>query len=176
MFGIANNVKELLNDSMQSWRTELTSCEYVSSCELKTNHLLYMDDLKLYGKTYDQIDAVVQTVYTVSEDIGMELGIKKCGILFLKRGKVVSADGITLPNGQIMKEIDDTGYKYLGILEYDNMKEKKMKDVFVTEYNRRLKLLLKSKLNGKNKILAINTWTVAALRYSFGVLDWRKCQ
>ena len=45
------------------------------SNELKTNHLLYTDDLKLYGKTYDQIDALVQAVHTVSEDIGMELGI-----------------------------------------------------------------------------------------------------
>ena len=144
------------------------------SNELKTNHLLYMDDLKLYDKTYDQIDALAQTVHTVSEDIGMELGIKKCRILLLKRGKVVSADEITLPGGQVMKEIDDTGYKYLGILEYDKMKEKKMKDVFVTEYKRRLQLVLQSKLNGKNKIMAINTWAVAVLRYSFGVLDWRK--
>ena len=144
------------------------------SNELKTNHLLYMDDLKLYGKTYDQIDALVQTVHTVSEDIGMELGIKKCEMLLLKRGKVMSADGITLPDGQVMKEIDDTGDKYLGILEYDKMKEKKMKDVFVTEYERRLKLVLKPKLNGKNKIMAINTWAVAVLSSSFRVLDWRK--
>ena len=46
----------------------------------------------------------------------------------------MSTDGITLPDGQVMKEIDDTGYKYLGILEYDKMKDNNMKDVFVTEY------------------------------------------
>ena len=40
-----------------------------------------------------------------------------------------------------MKEIDnrDRGYKYLGILEYDKVEEKKMKNVFVSEYKRRLK-------------------------------------
>jgi len=70
-----------------------------------------------------------------------------------------------------LKEIDDTGYKNLGILEYDKMKEKKMKDVFATDYKWRIKLVLKSKLNGKNKILAINTGAVVVLRYSFGVLD-----
>ena len=43
--------------------------------EVKTNHLLYMDDLKLYGKTY-QIETLVETVQTVSKDIGMEFGIK----------------------------------------------------------------------------------------------------
>ena len=50
------------------------------SIELKTNHLLYMEDLKLYGKTYEKIDALVQTMHTVREGIGMEFGIKKCGI------------------------------------------------------------------------------------------------
>ena len=49
-----------------------------------------------------------------------------------------------------------------------------MKDVFAAEYKHRIKLVLKSMLNGKNKILVINAWTVAALRYSFGVLDWKK--
>ena len=72
-----------------------------------------------------------------------------------------------------MKKIDDTGYKYLGILEYDKVKEKKMKDTFAGEYKRRINLVLKSKLNGKNKILAINAWAVVALRYSFEVLDWK---
>ena len=31
-----------------------------------------MDDLKLFGKSVDQIDDLVQTVFTFSEDIGME--------------------------------------------------------------------------------------------------------
>ena len=31
-----------------------------------------MDDLKLFGKSVDQIDGLVQTVFTFSEDIGME--------------------------------------------------------------------------------------------------------
>ena len=33
-------------------------------------------------------------------------------------------------------------------------------------------LILKSKLNGKNKIKAINTWAVAVLRYGAGILKW----
>lgn len=39
----------------------------------------------------------------------------------------------------------------------DMMREKEMKIRFEREYKRRLKLVLKSKLNGKNKINAINT-------------------
>ena len=47
--------------------------------EFKINHLLFMDDLKRFGKSYEQIDSLVQTVHTFSIDIGMEFGITKCG-------------------------------------------------------------------------------------------------
>ena len=123
-----------------------------------------MDDLKLLGKSEDQIDSLVQTVQLFSEDIGMEFGLKKCGVLLTKRGKKVRFDGITLLDGHVIREIEEEGYKYLGILEVDMMKEKEMKKRFVREYKRRLKLVLKSKLNGKNKINAINTWAVSVLR------------
>ena len=47
------------------------------------------------------------------------------------------------------------------------------KDLFSKEYKRRLKLVLKTKLSGKNKIMAVNTWAVAILRYSAGIVEWR---
>ena len=47
------------------------------------------------------------------------------------------------------------------------------KDLLSKEYKRRLKLLLKTKLSGKNKIMAVNTWAVAILRYSAGIVEWR---
>ena len=73
-----------------------------------------MDDLKLFAKS------LVNTVYKFSEDIGMEFGIEKCGVLVLKRRKVdkVKSRGLNLPNGKLMKTIDEERYKYLGILEY----------------------------------------------------------
>ena len=40
--------------------------------EFKLNHLLFMDDLKLFGKHDDKIHILVQTVFTFSEDISME--------------------------------------------------------------------------------------------------------
>ena len=93
----------------------------------------------------------------------------------LKGGKVDKAKsrGLNLPNGKLMKTIDEGGHKYLGMLEYNKVKEKEIKTEFVREYKRRIKLILISKLNGKNKMKAINSWTVAILRYGAGVLEWR---
>ena len=46
----------------------------------------------------------------------MEFGIDKCATLVLKRGKTTKFDGISLPNGRVMKEfVERAGYKYLGI-------------------------------------------------------------
>ena len=142
--------------------------------QLKINHLLFMDDLKLFGKDERQVDSLVKTVHTFSADIGMEFGIKKCGVLVMKGGKVHSSEGISLPGGEVMKEVEIEGYKYLGIMEYDKIKEKEVKENFVKEYFRRIKLVLKSKLNGNNKISAINTWAVSLMRYGGGILNWRK--
>ena len=90
----------------------------------RLNHLLFMDDLTLFAKSHDQIDSVMNTVHTFSEDIGIEFGQKKCGVFVLKRGKVDKAKsrGLNLPDGELMKTIDEEGYKCLGILEYDKVK------------------------------------------------------
>ena len=69
----------------------------------------------------------------------------------------------------MIKEVDDEGYKYLGILELDNFKEREMKDIL-----RRFKLVMKSQLNGKNKIKAANTLAVSLMRYGAGTIKWNK--
>ena len=94
-------------------------------------------------------------------------------MLVLKRGKISEIEGIVLPDGQVVKEIDDNGYKYLGILESDHLKEKEMKALVSKEYKGRLKFVLKTKLSGRNKIMAVNIWAVAILRYSAGGIDWK---
>ena len=87
----------------------------------------------------------------------------------MKRGKVIRTDGISLPDAQDMKDIGEAGYSYLGILETDERErerneEKEMENKFYKEYLRWLRLILRSKLNGK-KIMAVNTWAVYVMRY-----------
>ena len=55
----------------------------------------------------------------------------------------------------------------------NEIKENKMKIKVTAEYKRRLILILKSKLNAKNKIQAINTWAVVQLRYEAGIINWK---
>ena len=57
----------------------------------KLNSFLFMDDSKLYAKSEEQTNTLVETVYVFNTNRGMEFGIKKCGILTMKRGKVVKS-------------------------------------------------------------------------------------
>jgi len=48
-----------------------------------------------------------------------------------------------------------------------------MKETLKKEYSRRLRIILKSELNARNKITATGALAVPVLRYSFGVINWR---
>ena len=43
----------------------------------RINHLLFMDDLKLFAKNEKEIDTSVQTVRIFGDDIGMKHGVEK---------------------------------------------------------------------------------------------------
>ena len=46
----------------------------------KLNHLLFMDDLKIFAKSECEINRFISTVQILSNDIGIEFGMKKCGV------------------------------------------------------------------------------------------------
>ena len=63
-----------------------------------------------------------------SNDIGMELGVEKCAVLTMKKGNMANSHGIALVNKTIMKGLKEGGsYKYLGLIQADEMKHHEMK-------------------------------------------------
>ena len=63
---------------------------------------------------------------------------------------------------------------YLGVLQYDTIKHKEMKELLRNEYFRRARKMLKSGLNSGNVIQAINSRAVPVIRYGAGIVDWTK--
>ena len=100
----------------------------------------------------------------------------KCRVLVLKKGKVVDSDVVQLPNGERMQSVEEEGYKYLWILEVDDLQHTVMKERFCAEYFRRLKKVLSSKVNARNVIKAINAWAVAVMRYGAGIVNWTQTE
>ena len=52
----------------------------------KINHLMYMDDIKLFAKNEKELETLIQAVRIYSQDIGIEFGIEKYAML-VKSGK-----------------------------------------------------------------------------------------
>ena len=66
----------------------------------RVNHLLFMDDLKLYSSSEKELESLVYTVESYSRDIGMEFGMDKCAVLMMKGGKRIHGEGMILHCGR----------------------------------------------------------------------------
>ena len=116
----------------------------LSRSQEKINHLMYMDELKLFAKNEKELETLIHTIRIYSQDIGMEFGIEKCALLVMKRGKRHLTDGIELPNQEKIRTLaENETYKYLGILEADTIKQVEMKNKIQKEYLRRTRKLQK---------------------------------
>ena len=53
------------------------------------NHILYMHDLKLYAKSMSELDSLIQSIRSFSQDTGMDFAINKRAVVEQKRGKLL---------------------------------------------------------------------------------------
>ena len=53
----------------------------------KNNHLIYMNDIKLFAKNEKELETLIQAVRTYRQDTGIEFGIEKCSMLIMKNRK-----------------------------------------------------------------------------------------
>ena len=156
-----------------SQELQKTGYRYQLDRETEINHLFYVDDLKLYGTSDNQVNGLISTVKKVSDDIWMEFGLDKCAKATLKRGKKVSAKGILLNDHQLIQDLDQAEtYKYPGMDE-EGVKHHQMKVKIKWEYRQQIKLVLNSELNARNRIAAINTLAVPLVLYSYGIINWK---
>ena len=58
----------------------------------------------------------------------------------------------------------------------DDFKDESVKDRLSKEYVRRVKKVIRSKLNGGNMVRVISSWAVSLLRYCGGVVRWTKVE
>ena len=132
-----------------------------------------MDDLKLFAKNDQDLEGLLNTVKEFSNGIGMEFGLDKCAKTFFVRGKLQKTSSINLDIDTTIRDLDpEETYKYLGVNEGDGINHTSIKEKIRKEYYRRIRLVLKTELNSKNRIEAINTLAVPFVQYSFNIINW----
>ena len=138
----------------------------------KVGHLLYMDDLKLYANSEKVLKDQLNTVREFSADITMKFGLDKCAIVAIEKGKFTKSEGVHLQDLSIKALEEGETYKYLGVEETNKIDHAKMRKLHKEGYVKTVKMILKTKLTPKNKILAINQIAIPKIQYSFGIIDW----
>jgi hypothetical protein len=142
--------------------------------EAKVTHLLYMDDLKLYSPSPKELTSLLNKVSIFSTAVGMELGMDKCNVYHLNRGRAEDvAEDVQLVDGSIIRHLDaGERYKFLGVLQSGVQDVRTVKNALRSRYKARLRQIWKSCLSAKNKVIATSMLAVPLLSYSFGVLKW----
>ena len=124
----------------------------LSRSQEKINHLMYMDDIKLFAKNGKELEMLIHAVRIYSQNIGINVPCSSW-----KVAKDMN-DGIELPNqDKIWTFGENETNKYLGILEVDTIKQVAMIDSIQKEYLRRTRKLLETKVSCRNLIKGINT-------------------
>ena len=117
-----------------------------SKSQKKISHLMYMDDIKLFGKNEKELETLIHAVRIYSQDIGNEFGIEKCAMQVMTSGIRHLTDRIELPNQDKSRMLGKKEtYKHLGILEADTIKQVKMKEKIQKEYLWRTKKATRDK-------------------------------
>ena len=81
-----------------------------------------------------------------------------------ERGKLASTGNIVINDDTEVQELDQEDvYKYLGVDESDGIQHSKMKEKTRKEYNSRVRLILRTDLNGRNKVEAINSLAIPVI-------------
>ena len=108
------------------------------------DHLLYLDDLKLFAKSRDELKSLLKAVELFSSSICMGFGLNKCATTLVMRSKLVESSDVTLRDDVTIQALDVLDfYKYLGIFENELIKDSKLKSIATSVYKKRVRKILK---------------------------------
>lgn len=161
-----NFLSKLLNNNSYGYIID-------NGANIKITHQLYVDDLKLYATNEEQLRRLLRTVTAFSQTIGMEMGLDKCAVVHVKRGKLTHGGEMLVQDELAIQRLGpEESYRYLGLQQALEIRTADEKISFKKKFFDRVKKVLRSKLNAKALFTAINTWAVPSIAYSFGVIRW----
>ena len=131
------------------------------------SHLLYMDDLKIYSKNAEEMERCRRLISQFSEDIKMEFGLDKCAVIHIVKGNISDS---TIVKGLPLLSSEDN-YKYLGLIQCDEIIQDKVKTNTKKEYFLRIRNILRADISANNVTSSIKAFAMPIRRYGFGVIN-----
>ena len=160
-----------------AWKLRATSGYKLSkpiSCEV--THLLYIDDLKMYGSSESNLERVMRTVKGGMDYIGLKWNEKKCVVVHVKRGCVKQTENIEIDELKSIRSLGESTYKFLGVLENSKQEDKLVLEDALKEYLCRLAIIWSSPLSDHSKVVATNQYAPPVLSYLMWTQTWPLAQ
>ncbi len=143
--------------------------------QLKLSHLFYMDDLKLYASSPENLTKLLKVVESISTAINMKMNTKKCAVAHFIPRKLQKANQVGKKNTASTDEslsfpTLDAGalYKYLGVEQEIGMKESDVWKRVTDKCCKTVTQIWDSNLTYRQKVNAYNTTVIPALTYVVG--------
>ena len=111
----------------------------------------------------------------ISDNIGMQFRLDNCAKVTYTKGKIVKNENITLDLSTTINELQqEETYKHLGIQEAEGVTNAAIKEKARKEFSRRIRAILQTELNARNKIMAINSLAIPIVTVSTSSIG--RCQ
>ncbi|XP_029657731.1 uncharacterized protein LOC115232001 [Octopus sinensis] len=125
-----------------------------------TNHLLFIDDLKIFALKQDTLLKMMEAVNGFFKIVGLEMNSEKSASNLESLSCCKTIDGIN-------------GYRYLGVLEDggSNVLKNRVMDSIFENVKKRITMLSKTKLNSVNLFRAINEYALSLYNYYIGLIN-----
>ena len=132
------------------------------------NHLLFMDDLKLFARDTDSLGKLLSKTKEFFAEVGLSLNVQK------------SARSSDYTEVKTLNELPvlnpTTGYRHLGFFQTDKTQQMANKKKLIELVHERVARAIGTNLSGRNMMSALNKVAVSLLNYSAGVTAWTETE
>lgn len=159
-----------------------TRCCYVTGSgklkklQISLSHLFYMDDLKLFANSAENLSKQIKAVTSISDAISMKLNVKKCAQVHfipmrLRNEQVQSSEDPETSEGVRFPMLDgESAYKYLGIEQTLGLKEADAWDRVEAKCLQIVQKLWASDLTFRQKVNSHNSTVLPVINYIVGCI------
>ena len=161
----------MLIDNLQGYRMGPPGARIVNK-----THSLFLDDLKVYQETEEQLEIVNEMLVQASKDTGARYGVKKCCKAIFKHGKIVETIGLNI-DGEVTDVLDpdkNNTYKFLGLEQASGINREEVMSKMEKIVKEKVENLVQYELYDKNLMQAINTIVVPVVAYAMNIVKFTK--
>ena len=124
-----------------AWKVRATEGYSLSKpISTKITHLLYIDDMKLFAASENQLKRVMTVAKNGMKSAGLKWNEKKCAVIHVKRGQVEQGSGdMKIVDLKPIKSLDQNNtYKFLGVSKNSKQEDKQVLEAAARTYLQRL--------------------------------------